>query len=338
MWTVSWIRLLTLVSLLNNAAPAAASTLDLPRPLRALLNGGTWDRTLPSFRIIALSFLADGCMAEHRLDPGKRLEAMACVKRCWELACQLPGHAQTQARTIDKADGIFLTHEALILGAAHALGPCLDPARHIEIARALAQRSLADPHHHAASYLGRRARWPADQSATLAALLRYDRAHDDHLHEAPLRDWRAHMLERAMDTKLGLPWSEVTGQARTGRLPRGCALSFQTRFLAEVDPQLAQRWWQAFRSNYLVTAMGLAGLREWPPGQDRPADVDSGPIIKGVGAAATGLGIAAARVMGDEDLALRLERTAELVAPVSARNLHTVLPEAIRYLGAKIAP
>jgi hypothetical protein len=321
---VAWIRLLTFVAFFASPGGSATS-LDLPPSLRALLATGTWDRTLPGFRVVALSFLADGCVAEARRDPAKKAAALACVERCWDLAMRLPGHA----RPLDRADGLFLTHESLILGAAHTLGPCPDPARHAQMARALAQRSLADPHRHAASYAGRLPRWPADQSATLASLVRYDRGHDDHLHESPLREWRAHMLANAMDTKLGLPWSEVTGQTRTGRLPRGCALSFQTRFLAEVDAQLAQRWWQSYRSQYVVTSIGLAGLREWPPGQDHAADVDSGPIIKGVGAAATGLGIAAARVMGDEDLARRFERTALLVDPVSDQS---------RYLGAQIAP
>lgn len=331
---MSWIRLLTFVALFASKEAAPAPALDLPPSLRALLATGNWARTRPAFRIVALSFLSDGCVAEARRDPAKKAAALACVRRCWDLARQLPGHAQP----LDKTDGLFLTHESLILGAAHALGPCPDPTRHAQAARALAQRSLADPHRHAASYIGRRARWPADQSATLASLFRYDRDHDDRLHLVPLDEWRSHMLTKAMDASLDLPWSEVAGQTRTGRLPRGCALSFQTRFLVEVDPQLARRWWQSTRSHYLVTTMGLSGLREWPPGRDRAADVDSGPIIRGVGAAATGLGIAAARVMGDEDLATRFERTAKFAGPLSARDAHTALPNAIRYLGAQIAP
>ncbi|HEY3351876.1 MAG TPA: hypothetical protein VGQ83_01385 [Polyangia bacterium] len=73
-------------------------------------------------------------------------------------------------------------------------------------------------------------------------------------------------------------------------------------------------------------------------------DGDTGPIVYGVGAAATGLGIAAARVMGDEALAARFERTAvavELAAGatvVATPYVHAALADAIRYLGAHVRP
>ena len=122
-----------------------------------------------------------------------------------------------------------------------------------------------------------------------------------------------------MDTSLALPWSEVTGHARTARVPRGCALSWQTRYLREFDPELGARWWRSYRAQFLVDRVALVGFREWPPGMDVTADADSGPIVQGVGAAATAFGIAAARVMGDETLAKRLEATADVrVMPSSS--------------------
>jgi hypothetical protein len=70
--------------------------------------------------------------------------------------------------------------------------------------------------------------------------------------------------------------------------------------------------------------------------------VDSGPVVEGVGAAATGLGIAAARSVGDDGLALRLSFTAALVdtfvgqSPVLRRQAHTAIADAVRYLGAQL--
>ena len=144
-----------------------------------------------------------------------------------------------------------------------------------------------------------------------------------------------------MNTKLGLPLSEVTGTP-TGKDPRGCALSYQTRYLREFDEALARDWWEHYRRRYLVERAGLVGLREWPPGRERAGDVDSGPVVEGVGAAATGLGIAAARSMGDDGLALRLSLTAAFVdtlvsqSPVLRRQAHTVIADAVRYLGAHL--
>ncbi|MBI5544304.1 MAG: hypothetical protein HY901_10470 [Deltaproteobacteria bacterium] len=311
------------------------SALGLSVSLRRLLANGEWDDATPAgFRIVALSFLADGCAAQARRDPSKQPAARACIDRCLKLARR----TGRQPPRPDTDDGLWLTHYSLILGAADQLGACADPAGHAAVVLALARRSLRDPTRHLASYVADPSRWPADQSATLASLARYDRGHGTHLHERPAREWREHVLEKAMDEKLELPWSEVTGADRTAREPRGCALSWQTRFLQEFDPALARRWWSAYRKRYLVERMGLVGFREWAPGRDRGMDADSGPIVEGVGAAATGLGIAAARAMGEDELAERIERTATVVGALASGlpGAHGALPDAIRYLGAQL--
>lgn len=337
----AWIGLAVMSSVLGAVTcrakepPAAPwSTLELSAALRDLLATGRWDETPKGFRIIALSFVADGCVAEARRDVSKQAAASACVARCVELA----DRTKQQPPSPETDDGLWLSHYALILGAADALGSCPDPRRHESIVAALARRSLADPHRHVASYSKQRNRWPADQTATLASIARHDHAHGTNLLEKPARAWRELVLEKAMDRKLGLPWSEVTGADRTAREPRGCALSWQTRYLHEFDDALARQWWQRYREHFLVDRVGQAGFREWAPGRDHGADNDSGPIIAGVGAAATGLGIAAARAMGDDEVAEKIERTAAIVGVFASglRGAKGALPDAIRYLGAQL--
>jgi hypothetical protein len=317
--------------------------LDLPSPLSALLSTGHWDGTPPGFRIVALSFLADGCAAQAAREPALREAALACVDRALALAETTARPRRAQAG--DPAeDGLWLSHLALILGARDRLGPCADPDRHRRAAEALAARALREPTLHVPSFPGVERRWPADQSATLAALARHDRAHGTHLADEPARRWRAWVLAHAMDRRLELPWSEATGRAPGARTPRGCALSWQTRYLHEFDPELASRWWATYREKFLVDRVALVGFREWPAGRERAADADSGPIVHGVGAAATALGISAARSMGDDLLAARLEATATAVSGLAAlsptlrRHAHTALAEAIRYLGAQPPP
>lgn len=118
-------------------------------------------------------------------------------------------------------------------------------------------------------------------------------------HAPDLRPLRRY--EAVMDTHLGkdgLPVSEVVGATPTSWLPRGCALSFTVRYLAEADPQRALALWNRYRQQFLVEQFLITGFREWPLGTDRPADADSGPIVHGVGAAASAFGIAAARHAG----------------------------------------
>lgn len=45
--------------------------------------------------------------------------------------------------------------------------------------------------------------------------------------------------------------------------------------------------------------MGFRAVREYPPGQDGPVDIDSGDIIMGFGQGASGFAIAAAAAMND---------------------------------------
>jgi hypothetical protein len=320
------------------AAPAPWAALELPGPIAALLATGRWDSTPHGFRIVALSFLADGCAAAAARDPALREAARACVDRALRLAERL----RPRGGGDPSEDGLWLSHHTLLLGARDRLGRCADPARHRAAAVALAARTLRERTRHVPSYPATRMRWPADQTATLAALARYDRAHGTRLAREPVRAWREYVLARAMDRRLGLPWSEVTGRGTGARSPRGCALSWQTRYLREFDPELAARWWERYREHYLVDRVLLIGFREWPPGVSRPADSDSGPIVNGVGAAATALAIPAARAMGDDLLAARLEGTARTIEatmgsdPKLRREANTVLAAAIRYLGREL--
>lgn len=280
------------------------AALPLSPGLESVLEGGAFVGTPKGFRMITLSHLADGCAARAHEDPAA---ARACVERVYRRARRLP--AQT---------GLAQTHLLLILGAGDRTGPCLDPKRHQTLAELVAAGSLADPDHHLPSYPGPKDRWPADQAATLAGLHRYDHAHQGHTLAPVSAAFTERILDRAIDPSTQLPWSEVNGRG-TGKLPRGCALSYSIRYLAEADPTLAAQWWVPYRAQYLVDRGVLVGFREWPPGVERRADIDSGPIVEGVGAAATAFGIGAARAMGDELLAWRLTATAHTVGAVATQ-------------------
>lgn len=319
-----------LISLFTFLFGAAAYPAELPAPVLSLLRSGRFIGTPAEFRIIALSHIADACAARASSD---RLAARTCVARTLELARSIRPKALDLARP-DTSHGLWLTHLALVLGAGDATGPCLDAALHSRLATALASRSLAEPLAHVPSYPGTRARWPADQSATLAALSRYDRTHGTHLTSEPLRRYEA-----VMDTHLGkdgLPVSEVVGATPTSWLPRGCALSFTVRYLAEADPQRALALWNRYRQQFLVEQFLITGFREWPLGTDRPADADSGPIVHGVGAAASAFGIAAARAMRVERLAASLESTADLVERAGGTLSSQIVQAASSTLAAAI--
>ena len=63
----------------------------------------------------------------------------------------------------------------------------------------------------------------------------------------------------------------------------------------------------------MVREAGLVGVREFSRGQDGVGDVDSGPLLLGVSASASAVTLAAARAIGDIELAEDLSREAELL-------------------------
>jgi hypothetical protein len=314
--------------------PLRAEEIALPPSVESALESGRFASTPVGFRMMALSFIADACAREGVEHAALAASARRCVERAYRRALALE-----RAHGDLAVSGLWLTHVNLILGAAHRVGPCLDEERHGSLSRTLRRRSLADPNAHAPSYSSVRARWPADQSATLASLARYDRAHGEHLVNEPLARFREVLDRRGTRRDLDLPYSEIAGATRTGRQPRGCALAYETLYLDEADPARARRYWEAFKRHYLVERVALVGFREWPPGFDGQSDSDSGPIVHGVGAAATAFAIPAARAMGDRVLAARLRATAAVVeraarfSPALARVAHGTLADAIRMLG-----
>jgi hypothetical protein len=316
-------RLQALASLLLVVSPTrTAVPFELPVAAARVLDGGRWDDTPSAFRVIALSQLADAC-AEQGQRPERRAAAVACLDKIERAARRLQNPEVA-------SEGLFLTHYALILGAQDRVAGCVDQKRHARLAARLAAMSLEDPTAHAPSYPTTSLRWPADQSATLAALHRFDLAHGGHTVDMPLSRWRA-VIATHLDAR-GLPWSEVTGHGPGATVARGCAQSYLSRYLAEVDPALSHRWWVAYRAHFLIRPGPFVGFREWPEGVLTGADVDSGPIIMGVGAAASAFGIAAARAQGDGLLAEELEVGADLVLSTGAGGpaAHSVLAEAIR--------
>jgi hypothetical protein len=115
--------------------------------------------------------------------------------------------------------------------------------------------------------------------------------------------------------------------ARNGTvgMSRGCGNSYVSLFSPGIWPEQAKKWYELYEQHFWQERKGMAGFREFPkeiPGHDWYSDVDAGPVISGLGFAATAFGIGAARVNGRFDHAYPL--TAELYAaswPLPNRTL-----------------
>ncbi len=325
------------------------ASLEPPRELDTRLvtfleaPGPALSRVPKGFRIIALSHLADYC-GELGLRPGLEEPARRCLASLSELALGPRVSPYGGAPPAALGDhGLYLSHLLIVLSRAAEVAE-RGAGRHEALARRVAEHlarrsSSAEPWHVIASYPAPYRRWPADQAATLYALHLADRAFGSALAPGPRDAYLTAMA--AATTPLGLPRSEVTGKDPMGALPRGCALSFTVRYLAPLAPEHAAQVWQAYRRFYAVEVLGAAGFREWPPGFDGREDDDSGPIVFGIGAAATGLALAASRAVGDEDTYRALRRSEALVRGLGGEALQaagdTILAQAIA-LWAEVQP
>lgn len=265
-----------------------------------------------NFQIVALSHMAYGYMNIVTTQPDRKEEFSEPVRELVERALD-PRVSPFKKRADEVAHlgdyGLYLSHLNLILGVhRHVTGDETYDKFHTRVSKHLAARSRADGDWHARSYpvpkhLAERQgayKWPADQAALLASLFLYDMTRKKKLSSRPIRRWLAYMKSKKMThEELGLPLSALDQKVEYARFPRGCALSWTILYMAQFAPEEASALYETYREKYHQTALGFGGFREWPPGVDRGMDVDSGPVILGVGVAATGLGTGPAKLMRD---------------------------------------
>ncbi len=152
--------------------------------------------------------------------------------------------------------------------------------------------------------------WPVDSVVAIASL----RAHDAILPPrfgATIDRWLMETKKR-LDPATGLIPHRVdplTGQPL--ETARGTSQSMINRFLVEIEPVWAGEQYERFRRIFVVTRLGLPGVREFPDGVAGSADVDSGPLLLGVSMSASVVAAGAARLHGDRELAAALYGTME---------------------------
>lgn len=299
-------------------------------------------KTTPKgFRIIALSHLAETVASQWATGQLETRAAEAHLDTLLRVAqsdiLEPSGWSITRAGRY----GLYSAH-LLLVAAAHEVVTGSRKSSTAKLAEALAsaaqRRGLGD----LPSYPGTKSRWPADQAAALYALFAFERVRGGDLDETLSATWFELLESRGRSEIAGLPVSELVGTSPQSALPRGCATSFLIRYIAPIDRSRARLLWRAYRRNFEKRVLGLTGFREWPPGREYPPDVDSGPIVWDVGAAATGLALVTSRVLGDDVTHRRLEATRGLVYHLADDALldtaSTMLAKSIEALGRTWVP
>ena len=136
--------------------------------------------------------------------------------------------------------------------------------------------------------------WPADGVLAVSALSinnKYLNGNQQGIVDRWLNKVKQHLDPH---TKL-IPHSvnALTGETLQGA--RGCSQSLMLNFLDNLDPDFAKQQFIKYKALFLDNKLGLYGIREYPKGTFGLGDIDSGPVILGVGGAAS---IVGQRTMG----------------------------------------
>lgn len=153
------------------------------------------------------------------------------------------------------------------------------------------------------------ATWPADMVVLMASLAQHDRLFMSQ-YGLLIKNWLKQVDKRT--DKLGLiPHSAhpYTGKVLEGA--RGSSQSLILNFLIEIDSNYARRHFERYKKSFLTRRTGLPGIQEYPKGTLGFGDVDSGPVIFGIGGAASIVGQRTMALYGEEDAAIGLRNSIE---------------------------
>jgi hypothetical protein len=154
--------------------------------------------------------------------------------------------------------------------------------------------------------------YPADMLWAVAAIqraARLDKACHDNLAKSLIADF-----DGPLKAAEGLPAFQAN--SKSGRImqgARGCGNSGILLFASELNPAVARRWYESYEKNFWKDLGWGIGFTEMPlDSHEKLMDVDSGPVVCGIGSVSSAFGIGAAKIVGRIDHAAPL--TTEIVA------------------------
>jgi hypothetical protein len=152
--------------------------------------------------------------------------------------------------------------------------------------------------------------YPADTSMALAATAVRGRA-TGRVNHRRIQRWSELLQDRYQDdsglvAQSASPDGRYVGRVRgSGSMAVAWAMSF-------ADRETSAEIWQGARAHLYVDGLGFAALREVPAGEPAAMDVDSGPVLLGVGLSVTGFALGVAKAHDDHGAFRRLWATAHL--------------------------
>ncbi|MDU0369606.1 hypothetical protein ACFPAF_04300 [Hymenobacter endophyticus] len=277
---------------------------------KALRRPAEWDRITQlsgEQAIIAASLTAEGLADYAARFPASRQESRQLTENLL-LVLTGPGHCPFEnvfdtTAWATREHNLYLSHLNVVLGCYARLGTASPTAQprlryqqlHDQLTRYLIRRLSAALGHNAPSYGDNGGMlWVADNAVTLHSIYLHNTATPPRAATLLSEEWVRHLLRTATHPS-GLPLSELCDQVE----PRGCANAWMAKYVRTYAPAYSRQLWEQHKQTMKRNFGMAAGFREYLPQSTLQPDYDSGPIVFGLGAAATGLALCGARYQGD---------------------------------------
>lgn len=196
--------------------------------------------------------------------------------------------------------GYYLEHLNIVLGCYQEVADYKYYDLNERITLYLREESLAQKNAHARLIPYIKMRWCADQAAIIYSMWLFDQNNYTDYHVEPKELWLNYMETQAKHPETGMYITEVMGTKRYSRQPRGCSHAYLCYYMEHFDRTKAQEQWELFKKHMFIKRFGIQGFREYLPNYKGRWTPDSGPILFGIGIAATGLALKPMRVWGEE--------------------------------------
>ena len=262
--------------------------------------------------IAALSNMAEALVNLTLKHPGKKNEYQLLMKEVVYRA--MHPKVSPYKKDIEKVRslgkfGYYLEHLNIILGCYQRIVGKELIELNERVSRHLLKASLSYDNYHADLLPHVNMKWPADQAAIIYSLWLFDQNNNTDLSKDLSEKWLCYMKETGTHKPTGLFITEVLGTRKYSNQPRGCALSYLVHYMGRFAPKEAKAQWDLYKKHMKTRIMGKTGFREFLRDYDGAWTPDSGPIIAGVGIAATGLALNAASTIGDKKTYRALEKS-----------------------------
>lgn len=209
--------------------------------------------------------------------------------------------------------GYYLEHLNIILGCYQRLAGNRYLDLNKRVSKHLLKISMSHDNYHADLLPNVNMKWSADQAAIIYSLWLFDKNNSTHYSDELREKWLAYMNKYCKHRRTGLYQTEVLGTRQYSKQPRGCSIAYLIHYMARFDRSEAEKQWQLFKKHMMISVLGNTGFREYLKDYNGRWTPDSGPIIKGIGIAATGLALNAASTVNDTETYKKLNKGMSMV-------------------------